>query len=85
MKHAHQWPVATAKARFSKLLKEAELNGPQTVTRHGQPAIVVASVRDWERKARRNKSLVEFLMDSPLKAAELKTSGLKIKWRESGL
>ena len=85
MNQTHQWPVSKAKARFSELLEQAQLNGPQTVTRHGRPAIVVVSVRDWEEKARRGKSLVEFLMDSPLTGANLKTSGLKIKWRESGL
>lgn len=85
MKHTHYWPVATAKSQFSALLEQANSQGPQTVTRHGRPAVVVASVRDWEAKAKRSESLTDFLMNSPLRASGLKPRRLRGKWRKTDL
>jgi prevent-host-death family protein len=66
-----QWSVAEAKARFSELLERARTVGPQRVTRSGQPAAVVVSVEEWERKNRRTGSLAEFLAASPLRNSGL--------------
>ncbi|MGC9261365.1 MAG: type II toxin-antitoxin system Phd/YefM family antitoxin [Phycisphaerae bacterium] len=85
MKHTQYWPVATAKAKFSELLEQAKSQGPQTVTRHGRPAVVVVWVRDWEAKAKRSKSLTEFLMNSPLRGSGLEPRRLRGKWRKTDL
>jgi prevent-host-death family protein len=68
------WKVADAKARFSELIDKALLEGAQEITRHGKRTAVVVAAEEWDRKARRQESLVEFLDRSPLKG-----SGLEIE------
>ena len=68
------WKVAEAKARFSELLDKALQEGAQEITRHGKRTVVVISAEEWDRKAGRQGSLVEFLNRSPLKG-----SGLQIE------
>ena len=41
------WQVQKAKAHFSELLEEAELNGPQIITRHGTERAVVLSIERY--------------------------------------
>ena len=68
------WKVAEAKARFSELIDKALHEGAQEITRHGRRIVVVISAEEWDRKAGRQGSLVEFLKRSPLKG-----SGLQIE------
>jgi prevent-host-death family protein len=68
------WKVAEAKARFSELIDRALHEGAQEITRHGRRAVVVVAAREWDRRATRQESLVEFLDSSPLRG-----SGLEIK------
>jgi prevent-host-death family protein len=68
------WKVAEAKARFSELIDKALHEGAQEITRHGRRIVVVISAEEWDRKAGRQGSLVEFLNRSPLKG-----SGLQIE------
>ena len=65
------WKVAEAKARFSELIDRALHEGAQEITRHGRRTVVVISAEEWDRKARRQESLVEFLDRSPLKGSGL--------------
>ena len=44
------WVVAEAKARFSEVIDRALADGPQTITRKGQKAVVVVSAEEWQRK-----------------------------------
>ena len=41
------WQVQQAKAHFSKLLEQAENNGPQMITRHGAERAVVVSIEQF--------------------------------------
>jgi len=68
------WKVAEAKARFSELIDKALHEGAQEITRHRRRIVVVISAEEWDRKAGRQGSLVEFLNRSPLKG-----SGLQIE------
>ena len=68
------WKVAEAKARFSELIDKALREGAQEITRHGKRTVVVISAEEWDRRAGRQGSLVEFLNRSPLK-----DSGLRIE------
>lgn len=43
------WKLQDAKARFSEVVRAARAEGPQTVTLHGQPAVVVLSAEDYAR------------------------------------
>jgi prevent-host-death family protein len=54
------WKVAEAKARFSELIDKALHEGAQEITRHGRRIVVVISAEEWDRKAGRQGSLVEF-------------------------
>ncbi|MCG6206290.1 type II toxin-antitoxin system Phd/YefM family antitoxin [Rhodopseudomonas sp. HC1] len=42
------WSVQDAKSRFSEVI-EAARQSPQTVTKHGKPAVVVVDVTEYER------------------------------------
>ena len=64
------WTLAVAKARLSEVVDRAQA-GPQTITRNGKPSAVVVSAEEWARKTARKGTLVEFLMTSPLRDADL--------------
>ena len=66
------WAVAEAKARFSEMINRALADGPQTITRKGQKAVVVVSAEEWQRKTKRKGNLAEFFAASPLRGSELK-------------
>jgi prevent-host-death family protein len=76
---ADGWSVAEAKAKFSEVIEKARLSGPQTITRNGRRAAVVVSAEEWDRRAGRKGTLVEFLNNSPLRG-----SGLKIERSKDG-
>ena len=42
------WSVQDAKNRFSEVVEAAQRK-PQTVTKHGKPAVVVVAAADYER------------------------------------
>jgi len=64
------WTVAGAKAKLSEVIDRAQ-STPQTITRNGKPSVVVVSVEEWQRKTARRGSLAAFLMESPLRGADL--------------
>lgn len=64
------WTLANAKARLSEVIDRAQ-TGPQIITRHGKPNAVVVSIEEWARKVARKGTLAEFLLASPLRAADL--------------
>jgi prevent-host-death family protein len=77
-----EWAVAKAKAHFSAVIDRALEEGPQTITRSGRKAVVVVSLKDWERKARRKGNLAEFLAASPLRGAPIRIKRIKSKSRK---
>jgi antitoxin Phd len=62
------WSVQDAKNRFSELV-EAARRAPQTVTKHGKPAVVVVGVAEYDRLARleraRAPSFADLLLAMP--------------------
>ena len=44
-----QWPVQDAKNQLSRLIELACSEGPQTITRHGRPVVVVASADEFKK------------------------------------
>ncbi|OHV80234.1 type II toxin-antitoxin system Phd/YefM family antitoxin [Rhizobium sp. LCM 4573] len=64
------WTVASAKAKLSEVIERAQ-SAPQTITRNGKPSVVVVSAEEWQKKTVRKGSLAEFLMESPLRGADL--------------
>jgi antitoxin Phd len=43
--HTKTWPLQEAKAKFSELVRLAQSDGPQTVTIHGQPTVVISAAK----------------------------------------
>jgi prevent-host-death family protein len=76
------WKVAEAKARFSELIDRALQEGAQEITRHGKRAVVVVSAKEWDCRAGRKESLVEFLEKSPLRGSELEIRRLRERPRD---
>jgi prevent-host-death family protein len=63
------WKLEDAKARFSELVRRAQSQGPQRVTRRGETAVVVVGAEDFERLAPARATrgtLVEFLQRTRL-------------------
>ena len=68
-----QWQLQEAKARFSELVRAAQLDGPQTVTVRGEPAVVVLSQRQYRslRTRAARPSFTALMRASPLMGVEL--------------
>jgi prevent-host-death family protein len=64
----HKWSIQDAKNRFSEVV-EAARRVPQTVTKHGKPAVVVVDVTEFERLRRLDQaqapSFAELLLAMP--------------------
>jgi len=63
-----RWPLQKAKNEFSRVVDRALSEGPQTVTRHGKPVVVVCAIggargRTHDRKA--SKTLLALLRSCP--------------------
>ena len=43
--HSRTWPLQEAKAKFSELVRRAQTEGPQTVTVHGEPSVLVTAIK----------------------------------------
>jgi prevent-host-death family protein len=76
-----QWSLQDAKNRFSEVVERARTEGVQLVTRHGKDAVVIVSSEQWAEMQGKEQSLAAFLLESPLKDAELDivrdTSGMR--------
>ncbi len=62
------WQLQEAKQRFSELVRRAEREGPQVVTRHGEEVVVVVPAEEWRRVSEggeRKMDFKEFLMSAP--------------------
>lgn len=60
------WQMQVAKARFSELVKNAAVSGPQDITVHGRSVAVVVSRELFDRLSGNPASLVDFMQQSPL-------------------
>ena len=65
------WQLQDAKNRFSEVVEEALQTGPQTVTRRGEPVVVVVAIDTWRRICGPVPSLVSFLRSAPLEGLDL--------------
>ena len=66
------WQLQDAKANLSQVVNKALEEGPQRITRHGRPAAVLLSERDFERLLKRKRgSLSEFFARSALRGLEI--------------
>ena len=56
-----EWQLQQAKAKFSELVQKAIEDGPQTVTRHGKPTVVVLSAEQFDLMKKRQIDLKDLL------------------------
>ena len=71
------WQLQQAKNRLSEVIDRARREGPQTITLRGRPAAVVLSAEDYRRVSRPKVSLLDFLLNSPLRGSRLRADRLK--------
>ena len=60
-----KWQVQQAKARFSEMVERAIKDGPQTITRHGKPVVVLVRAEEFDRLNKGRRSFKEILMSGP--------------------
>lgn len=66
------WQLQEAKARLSDVVRQAQRDGPQTVSVHGKPAVVVLSIDEFDRLKTKKPSFLELMRASPLVGVDLK-------------
>ena len=44
-----RWPVQDAKNQLSQVIELARTEGPQLITRHGQPVVVVVAADEFKK------------------------------------
>lgn len=67
------WNLQDAKAKLSEVVGLAQSGKPQIILRRGVPAVAVVSV-DLYQATQPRKSLISFLLHSPLKGSDLDLS-----------
>ena len=60
------WQLQEAKAKFSQVVKQAQKKGPQIVSVHGTPEVVVISTQDYQKLTQKEQSFYDFFHRSPL-------------------
>jgi antitoxin Phd len=53
------WQLQEAKSRFSEVVERALSDGPQVVTRHGEEAVVVVSIKQYKQLTRPRRNIFE--------------------------
>lgn len=66
------WQLQEAKNRFSEVVEEALHVGPQTVTRRGEPVVVVVAIETWRRLSEPSPSFKDYLRTAPLEGLDLR-------------
>lgn len=62
------WQLAEAKNKFSEVVERAITEGPQYVSKRGEPAVVVVAVSEFHRLARlegRKRTLKDLILNGP--------------------
>ena len=67
------WPLQTAKARFSELVRRVHSEGPQHVTVHGRDEVVVVSATEFRRLqgVQTGAALISAMQASPHRDIEI--------------
>lgn len=78
------WALQDAKARFSELVKHAQIK-PQSITVRGEPAVVILSEKAYNALIKPKKSLIDFFRNSPLVGQRLDFSRDKSRNRDVDL
>lgn len=66
------WQLQHAKNQLSEVIDRSLREGPQVVTRHGEPVVVVVSWETWQRQTGAVRPFKEFLRQAPLAELDLR-------------
>lgn len=69
------WQVQDAKQRFSELIRRAQTDGAQVVTKHGAEVAVVLGIEDFYRLNGGGTDLKEYLRAGPTSELTITRSG----------
>ncbi len=64
-----QWPLQEAQDRLEDVVEQAVTSGPQKIMEQEQAVAVVMSVDEYKRLTKPTTSLMDFLMNSPLRGS----------------
>ena len=78
-----KWTSSEAKPKFCELVRRAEVDGPQTITRRGTGVAVVMSIEEYQRLTASTMDFREFLLSIP-KGDDLEIERSKELPREIG-
>ena len=81
----HKWQLQQAKAHLSEVVREALAHGPQSITLHGEPAVIVISKKDFDKLKQPKSSFIEFIRSSPLIGVDLELERPKSLTRDIDL
>ena len=59
------WQLQEAKQKFSQLIRQAQREGPQIVTRHGEEVAVVLSAAAYRKLSGSDRDFKAFLLAAP--------------------
>lgn len=79
------WQLQEAKARFSELVNEVVEDGYHTITKNGQPVVVVISCEEFEKLKMPKNTIAEFFAQSPFSTFDLEIERTKDFVREIDL
>ena len=65
------WQLQDAKNKFSEVVEEAILHGPQVITRRGVESVIVLSCAEYRGMLAKQKKLSTFFRESPLADLDL--------------
>jgi antitoxin Phd len=60
-----RWQVQEAKQRFSEVLRHAQSDGPQIITRHGEEIAVIIDANEFHKLTDEVPDFKEFLRSGP--------------------
>jgi antitoxin Phd len=60
-----EWQVQEAKQRFSELIRTAQVDGPQIVTRHGEQIAVVIEISEYRHLLGQATEFKDYLRAGP--------------------
>jgi prevent-host-death family protein len=59
------WQLQQAKTRLSELIEEAQVKGPQIITRHGAERAVLLSISDYRSLVAHKPDFKTYLLGGP--------------------
>lgn len=62
----NKWQLQEAKNQLSRVVESAITDGAQVITRHGEPAVVILSIADYQKLRSDRKSVVDILRSCPV-------------------